>query len=117
MSSNALEVRDELLRAPHRDRVSRYAAMLLPPGSWSDLHTNSGTNAPARGPADHAMQRNTDGAPRFSRVEAGAGVASSIAAGNGGETSVRASVGPERYSTKTTKAAGAETPSGLLTTP
>jgi len=96
MSSNALEIRDELLRAPHRERVSRYAAMLLPPGSWSDLHANSGTNAPARGLGDHAMRRNPDAAPGFSRVEAGAGVASSIAAGNGGEAAVRASVGGDR---------------------
>jgi len=40
----------------------------------------------------HALRRNTDGAPGFSRVEAGAGVATSIAAGNGGEAAVRASV-------------------------
>jgi len=92
MSSNALEVRDELLRAPHRERVHLHAAMLLLPGSWSDLHANSGTNAPARGPVDHAMRCNTDGAPVFSRVEAGAGVASSIAASEGGEAAVRASV-------------------------
>jgi len=92
MSSNALEVRDELLRAPHRDRVHLHAAMLMPPGIWSDLHANSGTNAPARGPGGHDMQRNPNGAPGFSRVEAGAGVASSIAASEGGEAAVRASV-------------------------
>jgi len=63
----------------------------IPNSETCHVTTNSGTNAPARGPGGHAMQRNTDAAPGFLRVEAGAGVASSIAAGRGGEAAVRAS--------------------------
>jgi len=50
----------------------------------SDMDAKSpipSTYAPARDAAGHALTRDIDGAPGFSRVEAGAGVATSIGGG------------------------------------
>jgi len=63
-----IDIRDDLLRIPQRERVARYADLIAPPGSWSDLYVMPSTYAHPRARAQQ------------SRAEAGAGVAMGVRA-------------------------------------